>query len=166
MEIIVLTAIGILSRLMPHLPNVTAVGSLTLFTASRYGLKKSLVVTFAIMLITDLIVGLHPVMWATYGSFIISAVMGRFLLVRRNMVRVAGVTLTSSIIFFILTNFAVWLVPGSMYPKTVMGLAECYMMALPFFRNTLTGDAIYGIIFFGGYEAVRIMAGLLAKQES
>ena len=166
MDIIIFTAIGILSRLLPHLPNVTAVGSLTLFTASRYGLKKSLIVTLTVMLITDLIIGLHPVMWSTYGSLIVAAVMGKYLLRKRNVTGIAGVTVLSAAIFFVMTNFAVWLAPGSMYPKTATGLMECYIMAIPFFRNSLLGDMVYSVIFFGGYEAVCAVFGSPAKIES
>ena len=52
--------------------------------------------------------------------------------------------------FFIVTNFGVWLV-GNLYPKTLAGLAGCYVAAIPFFRNTLAGNVVYTLVLFGGF---------------
>jgi hypothetical protein len=62
---------------------------------------------------------------------------------------IAGAALASSIIFFVLTNFGVWAF-GSWYPKTWEGLVACYVAAIPFFHNTLLGDAFYVSVLFGG----------------
>jgi hypothetical protein len=54
-------------------------------------------------------------------------------------------------LFFLVTNFAVWAGnAGHAYPRTAAGLAECYTLGIPFFRNTLLGDAAYATILFGG----------------
>jgi hypothetical protein len=77
MEIFLFTLLNILTRLVPHIPNATGVGAGAVFAGSRYGLKKAWIVTLAALLITDLVRGLHPVMWATYGSFLAAAVIGK-----------------------------------------------------------------------------------------
>src|SRR5450830_1134055 len=140
MDTILLIVIGVFSRLAPHPANVTAVGALAVFSGSRFGAAKALGITAATMLLTDAVLGFHAVMWATYGSFALSVLLANFFLRKQSVVRIAGVTLASSILFYLVTNFAVWFVPGSMYPRTFTGLLESYIMALPFFRNSLLGD--------------------------
>ena len=152
MDVIPLICIGILSRLLPHPANMTPVGAMALFTGAKFGMKKALIITLATMLITDVFLGFHPVMWATYGSFILAIVIGWSIAKRQTVRNIAGAAIASSLLFFIVTNFAVWTIPGSMYPKTWAGLLDCYIMALPFFRNSLIGDMCYTAVFFGGYE--------------
>lgn len=156
MEIITLTVIGIISRLVPHLPNMTPVGATALFSSARFGIKKGMIILLLTMLITDALIGLHPFMWATYGSFMITIVIGWWVQKKYSLSRFLTGTLVSSVVFFIITNFAVWLVPlpSGMYEKSIAGLIHCYIMALPFFRNSLIGDFFYGLIFYYGYELV------------
>lgn len=154
MEILILMGISIVSRIVPHIPNMTAVGALALFTGSTQTFKTSFIVTLGAMLVSDMILGFHPVMWATYGSFFITILLGRWLKTRSNWKTIGFVTFLSSFQFFVLTNVAVWQT-GLMYPKTLSGLLECYIMALPFFRNSLFGDFIYTAIFFGVFEIVK-----------
>jgi len=146
MEIIALTIIGIISRLVPHLPNMTPVGATALFSSAKFGLKKGMIILLLTMLITDVVIGLHPVMWATYGSFMITLCIGWWVQRKYSLSRFLTGTLISSIIFF---------VPNGMYAKTLTGLIHCYIMALPFFRNSLLGDFFYGFIFYYGYELVK-----------
>ena len=155
MEIITLIIIGIISRLVPHLPNMTPVGATALFSSAKFGMKKGMIILFTTMLITDIVIGLHPVMWATYGSFMITLCIGWWVQRKYSLSRFMKGTFISSIVFFAITNFAVWLVPGGMYAKTLTGLIHCYVTALPFFRNSLIGDFFYGFIFYYGYEVVK-----------
>jgi len=155
MEIILLTIIGIISRLAPHPANMTAVGALAVFAGSKYSTTKALVIAVGAMLISDAVLGFHSVMWATYGSFALSVLLANRYLKKQSITRIAGVTLASSLIFYLVTNFAVWAVSGSMYPHTLAGLIESYIMALPFFRNSLIGDFSYTAIFFGSYALMK-----------
>lgn len=156
MDTLLLIIIGVFSRIAPHPANVTAVGALAVFSGSRFSTTKALIITVGTMLISDAVLGFHALMWATYGSFAFSIFLASRFLRKQSFIRIAGVTLTSSIIFYLVTNFAVWVVPGSMYPKTFVGLAASYIMALPFFRNSLVGDFFYSAIFFGGYELITL----------
>ena len=61
-----------------------------------------------------------------------------------------GCSLTSSLLFFVATNFACWLV-SSWYPRSLAGLWQCYVAAIPFFRYTLMGDLFFAGVLFGGY---------------
>jgi hypothetical protein len=69
---------------------------------------------------------------------------------KRKLLRIAGAALAGAIQFFVISNFAVWVV-FTTYPKTAAGLVACYVAAVPFFWNTLAGDAIYAVLLFGGY---------------
>jgi hypothetical protein len=72
---------------------------------------------------------------------------------RKSAAVVAGTTLASSALFFVVTNFGVWAMQ-SWYPKTAAGLIDCYALAIPFLRNTVAGDVFYVAAMFGIYEAV------------
>ncbi|MFC1647291.1 DUF6580 family putative transport protein [Patescibacteria group bacterium] len=154
-EVFGLIFIGVISRLIPHPPNMTTVGAMSLFTGSKYPLKKAIVVVLSTMLITDLFLGLHGAMWATYGSFLAIVFIGKSISKKKNIAWIIGGSLVSSFLFFIVTNFAVWLPNSSIYPKTLAGLTECYIMALPFFRNTIIGNLMYSTIFFTGFEMIK-----------
>ena len=79
-------------------------------------------------------------------------IVGALLLTRVDVAegqRVAGAGLLSSTLFFVLTNFGVWAFGnGTIYPHTASGLVECYVMALPFFRNSLISMALFLPVLF------------------
>lgn len=154
MEMLFLILIAVVGRLVPHPANMTPVGAVAVFAGSRLGVKRGLLVTLASMLASDLLVGLHPVMWATYASLLAGVVIGAVAVRNISAVSAGSAILSSAVLFFIVTNFAVWALPASMYPKTPAGLLESYVMAFPFFRNSLIGDLAYGTLFFTGWELV------------
>jgi hypothetical protein len=92
---------------------------------------------------------LHGLIPVVYGSFVLIVCLGFLLRGRRKVVQIAGATLAGSLLFFVLTNLGVWAM-GSLYPKTWEGLVACYVAAIPFFQNTLLGDAVYATLLFGG----------------
>jgi hypothetical protein len=55
----------------------------------------------------------------------------------------------SAILFFVITNFGVWAM-GHLYPQMPAGLVDCYVAAIPFFRNTLLSNLLYSALLFGG----------------
>ena len=85
------------------------------------------------------------VIWAWYAAMIL---LGGLLRNKAGWARIAGASLAGSVSFFLVSNFAVWLV-WDMYPKTLAGLATCYTLALPFFRNGVLGDLMFTAAFFG-----------------
>jgi len=87
------------------------------------------------------------VSWAFYAAMV---ALGMLISSKTTAVRVAGASMAGSVVFFLVSNFAVW-VGGTlaMYPKTLAGLMECYAMGLPFFRNGLAGDLVFAGAFFG-----------------
>jgi len=105
------------------------------------------------MLISDYFIGFYDwqVMAAVYLSIALIFAIGFALNKYKTWYNIVFTSLTSSLIFFVITNFAVW-VFFNWYPHTWTGLLSCFTLALPFFRNTLAGDLTYTILFFGAYE--------------
>ena len=161
-----------LSRLVPHPPNFTPLAAMALFGAANFDRKwEAFLVPFAAMLLSDVGLeilhrlglsaswGFHPLMGVVYGTFGLITTMGLLLRGRVRLSGVAFAVVSSSVIFFVVTNFAVWALsadgplPGG-YPKTLAGLVECYGMALPFFHWTLLGDLTYSTALFGGFAVL------------
>lgn len=141
---------GAASRLIPHPPNFAPIGAMALFGGACFTRKRwAVVVPLAAMFFSDLVLGLHRLIPVVYGSFALIVCLGYWLRTRRKLGPIAVATLGSSVLFFVLTNFGVWAL-GSWYPKTWAGLVACYVAAVPFFRNTLLGDAVYAALLFGG----------------
>jgi hypothetical protein len=151
------------SRLIPHPPNFAPIGAMALFGGACFAQKRwAFVVPLAAMFLGDLVLGLHRLMPVVYGSFAMIVCLGFRLRRRRTVVPIAGAALASSVLFFVLTNFGVWAL-GSWYPKTLGGLVACYVAAIPFFHNTLLGDAVYSTVLFGGLALAE--KGLPAPRE-
>ncbi len=146
----VMVAGAALLRIAPHPWNFTPIGGIALFSGAAFRWRAAaFAVPLAALFLSDLWIGLHSLMWAVYGSFALNILLGMWLRRRRHLLPVAGATFAGSLQFFLLTNGAVWL-SGMTYPKTFAGLITCYVAGLPYFGNTLAGDAFYvGILFSG-----------------
>jgi hypothetical protein len=149
--IIILAA---LIRIVPHPANVAPIAGMALFGGAYLDKKYALLIPLAAMFVSDLFLGFHASMLMVYTSFVISGLIGMWLKKHKSVPTVLMASVASSVIFFLLTNFNYWYATP-LYPKTLTGVIESYMMALPFFRNTLFGDLVYTGIFFGGYELVK-----------
>ena len=146
-----------LFRLVPHWPNFTPIAALALFGAATFEKKwLGLVAIFAAMLLSDTIIGFHGSMGAVYLSFGLTWGIGVLALRRPTVVAVAGASVASSMLFFLITNFAVWF-GSSYYPQTGVGLMGCYAAGLAFyngqsfFLNGLSGDLFFSGLLFGSY---------------
>ena len=107
------------------------------------------------MFLTDLILGFHETMWAVYLSFALIVVIGMLMLKEIKIGNLFFASVISSVSFFIITNFGIWVSTGY-YAKTGAGLAACYTAAIPFFHQTLLSDLFYVAILFGAYHLVKI----------
>jgi len=159
---ILLITLGLAARLLPHPANFTPISAIALFAALYLPRKYSLILPILAMFVSDVFIGFYslPIMIAVYASFIIMSLIG--LLVRKNnhaspagkkILNIFSGTLAGAIIFFLITNFAVWAF-GTMYSHNFSGLLDSYIAAIPFFRNSLLGDLFYCGIMIGGYEFV------------
>lgn len=144
---------GAATRFIPHPPNFTAIGAIALFGGAYFTNKRfAVILPLLALFISDLVIeillpgmGFHKTMPFVYGSFILISLLGFYLRSNRKFIKVAGYSLLSSIIFFIISNFGSWLV---FYPRTITGLTVCYTAAIPFFHYNILGDLFYNGVFF------------------
>lgn len=164
--IAVLIFVAAAFRLFTNVPNFTPIAAIALF-AGAYASKKSyaFLLPFAALFLTDLIIGFHSLMLAVYLSFALTVGIG--ILIRKNVkiLTVIGGAISSAVLFFIVTNFAVW-VTTPYYTKDIAGLIHCYTMAIPFFHNAILGDLFYSGVLFSAFYFARLRFPVLAKQKA
>ncbi len=154
---------GALLRLIPHYPNFTPIAAMALFGGAYFNNKKlAFVIPFAAMLLSDLFLGFHSTMPFVYISFALIVMIGFNLRNNKKVLNIAIASLSSSILFFVITNFAVW-ASGGIYPLNARGLVECFTMAIPFFQNNVLGDLLYTGIFFSVFELARLKFPVLTN---
>jgi hypothetical protein len=151
---LLLIAFAAASRLMPHPPNFTPVAALALFGGVYLDRRSAFFIPLAAMLVSDWFIGFHGLMPYVYASLLATGMIGIWLKSRKSLAHTVAATVVSSVLFFVVTNLGVWLMPNSLYPKTMEGLVACYTAAIPFFRNSLLGDFAYVALLFGVYEFV------------
>jgi len=137
-----------LGRLIPHPPNFTPILATAIVAPYIINNKwVSIAIPLTAMFIADLFIGLHPYILWVYGAIALSTLFS-FTLKKfgRMYIQLGIMALLSSLIFYVVTNFSVWLV-WDFYPKTFDGLMLCYVAGLPFLRNTLMSTILYTGLF-------------------
>jgi hypothetical protein len=145
-----IVALAAALRIAPHPWNFTPVGAMALFSGAIIR-DRRLAFFFPILalFVGDIFIGLHRLVPVVYASFLVSVAIGFWLRDRRSLGRISAATLLGAIQFFLVTNFAFWAF-GLSYPRNSAGLLACYVAGIPFFWNTLAGDAVYAALLFGG----------------
>lgn len=157
LAITLLIFLAALTRLLPHPPNVAPIAAIALFAGAHMQHRGlAFLIPLAAMLLSDVIIGFHPGMFAVYLGMLAVTCIGLLLLRRKRGVwRVFSASVAGSAVFFAVTNF-VWLHNAhQLYEYSWQGMMESYAMALPFFRNTLLGDLFFSGLLFGGYALLR-----------
>jgi hypothetical protein len=154
------------TRLIPHLPNFTAVGAMALFGGAYFSNKKlAFAIPLIAMFLTDLILGFHNTIIAVYIAFALMVVIGMTMIKKKKAGNIILAAVTATVMFFIITNFAFWLT-GIMYPMTGAGLVECYAAAIPFFGYNMAGNLFYAGVMFGLFELAKMKFPQLAPVKS
>lgn len=172
---------GILLRLVPHVPNFAPITATALFAGAHLQKRYSFIIPLVAMVVSDyLLLYVHPFSpqlfnFSTFysplallhtttvfvwGSFMVSAMIGWWLQKRQQAGYIAAASIAASIQFFLITNLGVWLTT-TMYAPNLAGLAQSYIMGLPFFRWTVIGDLFYTAAFFGVYHLATRPKGTL-----
>jgi hypothetical protein len=160
-------AIVVFARLIPHAPNFTPVGAVTLLGAGFYSRKVlAFVVPILSLWLSDLII--NNVIYAayfekftlftsfqiyTFASIALTALLGMKLLTKINVGRILGGSVAAALIFFFLTNFGSWL-GNPLYSQNFVGLITSYVAGLPFLLNMLASNVVFGFALFYGYLAL------------
>lgn len=150
--------LAVLSRLLPHPDNFSPLAAVALFGATYFSDKKwAFIVPVVAMIISDAVIGFHALSLVVYGCFAATALLGVGLLPNRvSPLRVAGAALLGTMLFFVVTNFAVWAFdPYQMYAHDAAGLTLCFVNALPFLAKSLLGDMFYTGLLFGSFALLQ-----------
>lgn len=164
-----LILLAVISRLIPHAYNLSPFGAISLFGAAWFSKKwQAFVIPMLATFLSDLFLNnvvyaslnkgftvFYPGAYFQYIAYALIISLG-FLLLRNKVTapRVAIGAVSSSVIFFLVSNFGTWF-SMNMYPKTAAGLMECYTAGLPFADATLYGDLAYSALLFGAYALIR-----------
>jgi len=156
------------SRLMSHTDNFVPVFAMILFASVHLKNKlQAILISIGALWLSDLYIN----NWGKYAeyhnefifisspfnylSYLLIALIGFKLFQNTiSIKKVFGSSLFVGVVFFIVSNFGVWL-SGSLYPLTFDGLLSCYTAAIPFFRSTLSSNMLFSFILFGGYYALQ-----------
>ncbi len=163
-----LTLIVAASRFLPHPPNVACVGALGLFAGCYLVGRRAFLVPAAVLLLSDIIGHLLGVpgmgfyspmaMVGVYGGATLAVIVGRWVSSAKGgpakTLRVVSGSLAASTLFFLVSNFGVWL--AGWYSMSVFGLVACYTAAVPFFGYTIAGDLAFSGVLFGAFELSRL----------
>src|SRR5262249_18175044 len=148
---LLMIAVAAAVRVAPHPWNFTPIGAMALFSGAVVRDRRvAFLFPLLALFLGGVFVGVSKLMLVVYASFAVNIAIGLWLRDRRTVGRISLATLAGAIQFFLVTNFAVWAYFDT-FPKTPVGLAACYLAALPLFWNTLAGDAAYAMLLFGGY---------------
>ena len=153
------------ARWMPHPPNFTPLVGAAVFGAAVLFRKLwAIALPIIALWISDLL--LNNILYTQYydgfiwfnSSFVWSAAalliivfVAGFLKNKWTISKVAGASVGSSIIFFLISNFGVWMSMIEVYPRSTSGLLTAYIAGLPFLLNGLAGDMFYCAVFFGSF---------------
>ena len=169
--IIVLIIIAIATRFfflidgMSILPNFTAIGAMAILAAVYLkGSKKIIYPLFGLWLsdlvLNNLIYGQYFDHFQVFGeisvycSIALIGLLAVKLMKKPSWINLAFTCIGGAVLFFLITNFGVWLKSTSPYTKDISGLLSCYEAGIPFFRNTIISNLFYGFAFFGIYETL------------
>ena len=152
-------------RLVPHPPNFMPVGAMALFSGAYFGRRAlAFAAPLGALLLSDAVLGFYHGMATVYAADLLIVVIGSMALSRRSPMRIGLAAVGSSVLFFAVTNFGMWLWSG-IYPRTLAGLETCFVAAVPFFQNTLAGDLFYSTLLFGAFKVAELMVPKLRAGE-
>lgn len=174
--LLVLVAVGVFRVLttgkdMGPWVNFSPIGAMALFAGAYFSNQyKAFLTPVIILLVSDLMIMqliypeysngfLYDGWYWTYISFATMVGVGVLFRGQKFLQSVVFGGLLAGVVHFLISNFGVWLgglaITGQPYPKTFSGLMMAYVAGIPFFKNLLLGNLIYGFILFGGFELLK-----------
>jgi len=150
-----LIVLATVAHLIPHPFGASTVGATALYAGAYADRRIAWLVPLVPLFLANLLFGFYDftVLAFVYGGFALSAVAAQVLLSRRrNLRRHAAAIVAGSVIFFLVSNFSVWLV--GMYPPDLAGLVLCYVNGLPFLGISLASNAVYSAVLFGLHDLI------------
>ncbi len=162
--VLIMIAAGALMRLIPHWPNFTPIAAIALFGGTFLKRKElAFAIPIAAMLLADMVLGFHSTMFSVYISFVAIVGMGLILHRKLTIVNTLTASLASSVLFYLVTNFASWTSGFMPYPMNIGGLMQSYIAGLPFLFNGVLGDLFYNSVLFGALYLVSSRQAVYSK---
>lgn len=163
--VIVLIFLCAASRLIEHPYNFTPITAMAILAGCFLRKKEGVFIPFMAMLISDYFIGFYDVrlMLSVYLGIAMSYSIASKLNNKLDWRGLFFCTIVSSTLFFIVTNLAVWFFMG-WYELSMDGLKNCFVMALPFFKNALLGDIIYSFTLFYSYRTIVLFVRYIDSQ--
>ena len=173
-----LVLVAALTRLLPHPPNFSPVEAIALFGGAYFAARRwAMIVPLIAMMVSDFALGVikggtyldyfaGAHFLTVYACIVLCTVLGFGLRRRVTAARVLAYSIAGSVLFFLVTNFAVWATasPLDISPACTIGLGACYAAAVPFFQWTMFGTLFYGAVLFGGFALLRRQLPVLRAQ--
>ena len=152
LPVVIILSLSI-TRLIPHPWNFTPMLAAGIFSGFYFKqFYLSLFIVILSMFIGDLFLGFHSTMFFTYISLAIAVGLGFFIkYFKISEILFSGIL--SSVCFFIVTNFGAW-ATLEIYEKSLAGLINSYIMAIPFFHNTLLSTLLYLVVLKIIFESI------------
>jgi hypothetical protein len=161
--VVLMILVAAAMRLIPHWPNFTPVAAIAIFGGAYLGRNiLAFILPLAAMFLSDLVIGLHEFMLPVYAAFAITVCLGILIRNSRSVLRIGAAALVSSVLFFLITNFAMW-IGSPYYSQDVAGLMQCYTFAIPFFGYSVAGDLFFTALLFGGFALAERRIPALAR---
>jgi hypothetical protein len=166
--LVTLILLAAISRMVPHMLNFSPVGAICLFGAAYFSKKwQAFLIPIAAIWLSDLFINnviyaeYNPTFVWFYGGFywqyatyLLITITGFFIFKKVTLPRIVAGALTSTTLFFLITNFACW--PGNpLYTQNFSGLVSCYVAGIPFLRGTLLGNIFYSGVLFGVFALLQ-----------
>ena len=152
-------------RLVPHPPNFSPIDAMALFSGAYLGRRAlAFAAPLGALLLSDLAIGFYHGVTTVYFSVALIVIIGMGALKQISALRVGAVAMVSAVLFFVITNFGMWVFSG-FYPHTLAGLETCFVAAIPFFQNTVAGDLFYATFLFGGFRVAELLMPRLRAGE-
>ena len=150
--------------LLGHPVSFAPMNALALFCGAYLGARTlAYILPFAAIVVSDQVINymfygsfvpLYPGWYWQYACYALFVAAGIWFQPNRSALRIAGVSLASSLLFYLISNFGVWF-STAIYPPNLGGLEQCYLMALPFLRQAMIADLFFCALFFGSFELMR-----------
>jgi hypothetical protein len=168
--IVIMIILAAFSRLLPHPFNFTAVTAIGLFGAAYFRNEKhfAFIIPISAMILSDIWLefingfGFHSGTWLVYSTFALVIAFGLFILKKVNLLSIVLASLGGSLIFFLITNFALFYPASTVnnpalgqYTHDFSGIVASYTAGLPFLKNAIVGDLFFSGLLFGSFELVK-----------
>ena len=145
------------ARLIPHPPNFTPIVTVAILSGYFFSnIYFSFLTLLISMFIADAFIGFHEHMFSVYISLLLISFIFYKISEKINFKNLFMCSFIASLIFFIISNFGVWII-GGLYDRSLSGLVECYILAIPFFGNTFLSTVIFA------YPAIFIYKSLSSQ---